>query len=177
LTAVLASSLIGLDNLHSSQASSTLAAVFQPNGGERKIVHLLACGDQLAFAGYTITLSSGANAAQTAQAGLGLHTSDLAAEFLPLTSASPALSANAATQALALDRMRLVRPMAFGPMSQSALLAKLQSAPGVVDAEPVWLQSGERERKTPLLERGWRERSWRKGWDSNPRREKPPSAV
>jgi hypothetical protein len=141
LTAVLASGLIGIDRLHSSQVASTHASSSQQNAFARGVLRIPACGDQLGIAGFGITLSTMPNAAQVAQAALGLSPNDIASEFLPLTSTSPALDADPAAQALALGRMRIVNVAAMGPMSQSALLAKLQSASGVVASEPIWLQS------------------------------------
>jgi hypothetical protein len=75
------------------------------------------------------------------QDALGLTTGDLAPEFLPLISASPALAVSLTDRALALDRMRIVNVGAVGASSQSAVVGKLQGAPGVSFAEPIWLQS------------------------------------
>lgn len=94
--------------------------------------------------GYSLTLSTQANAAQIAESALGLGTGDVAPEFSPLTSRSLALSADSAARSLALDRQELVRTSMLHAASQSALIAKLGSAPDVVAAEPVWVQSSDK---------------------------------
>jgi hypothetical protein len=144
LTVVLAAGLIALDRYLASQTLETSAGSAQQYG-DHSAAPLPPCGaDQLAIAGYSITLTTAINAVHTAQVHLGLGSTDMANEFLPLTSSSPALAANSATQALGLDRMWMVNTAAFGQMSQSALLAELQSTPAVAGAEPIWLQSSDK---------------------------------
>lgn len=100
-----------------------------------------ACGEQLGFAGYAVTLTTASNAAQAMRTSLNLSTSDEAAEFLPLTASSPALQADTAAQAVGLDRMHIVSARALGQLDRPAILAKLTHASGVSAAEPIWLQS------------------------------------
>lgn len=140
LIAVLAGGLIGFDRLLGSSSASTSGQ----SGLSRSVIQPPICGAQLGRAGYSITPSTAANARQTAQAVLGLGANDIAAEFMPLTSTSPALQSDPAARAMALDRMQVVRGSAFGRMSQGALVAKLQSAAGVAAAEPIWLQSSDK---------------------------------
>jgi hypothetical protein len=139
LTVLLAASLIVLDHYLAAQTPAPLLASSQQSG-DHSAGPVPQCGSQLAIAGYSVTLTTAANSASTAQADLGT----MAPEFLPLTSSSAALATNAATHSLGLDRMLMVQTTALGQMSQSALLAKLRSAPGVAAAEPIWLQSSDK---------------------------------
>jgi hypothetical protein len=139
LTAVLAGGLIGLDRMSAAQSGSTASS--DRSFGQRGINQLPACGSQLGIVGYDVTLSTASDAEETAQTALGLKSSDIASEFLPLTNAAPGLASDPAAASLALDRAREVHTVALGPMNQGQILAKLQGAAGVSAAEPIYLQS------------------------------------
>ncbi|MBF6591668.1 MAG: hypothetical protein IVW57_14240 [Ktedonobacterales bacterium] len=140
LVVVLAGGLIALDRAH----TATSASLAPQDAQSRGVINAKPCGTQLGFAGYSVALSTAPNAARTLRTSLGLASSDLAPEFLPLTSAAPALPADPAARQWGLDRMQVVRAQSLGQLSTGAVVAKLQSAAGVGAVEPIWLQSSDK---------------------------------
>lgn len=134
----------GLSAAASPATSRSPGAESTRDPSSRGAINPTVCGAQLGFAGYSVTLTADANAAQNMAASLNLGPNDQAVEFLPLTSAAPSLSPDAGAHALALDRMRGVHAQVLGPLDQNAVIAKLQTATDVSAAGPIWLQSSDK---------------------------------
>lgn len=139
LTAVLTTGFVAFDRWNTGATSQATA----PGGSRFGVVNAPRCGSQLGYVGYSVALKTVPDAAATLRSSLALGTSDLASEFLPLTSAAPALPADPAAEALGLDRMQLVHGGSLAGLGVSSVLSKLKGAPNVATAEPVWLQSSD----------------------------------
>lgn len=140
LTAFLTTAFVVVDRWDIPATSSLASA---SAGSRLGVVNAPQCGSQLGYVGYSVTLNAVPGAPATLRSSLALGTNDLAPEFLPLSSAAPALQADPAAQALGLDRMQLVHGGSLTGLSVSGVLSKLKDAPNVASAEPVWLQSSD----------------------------------
>ncbi len=102
-----------------------------------------ACGSQLGYAGYSVTLKTGSTA-QGFEAAASLPATDVVPEFQPISSAAPSLQADTSAQSLDLAQMQVVNTSAFAGQSSNAIVSHLRALPNVAAAEPIWLQSADK---------------------------------